>query len=196
MYLYTKYNLGLSRYRQCRFEGNDAVDVWHGCLTCIHVAIPHSFVLPSEVIGCLAIVHDGWNVIVVIGCHVIVLVCFFLGFCYFLLLLSPCRQLHIQFVYLVFVGIVLFAIDGSIFYTGIGYLAKQLLVFCLQLSYLHLKHSHFAVGFLLHFVKLRQIQITFHYGCPHCAFLAVCIERLATFTTFVLRCSLSQGHTV
>ena len=120
MYLDAQEIFRLSGNLQCCLEGDDAVDVGHGGFSDVSIAAPCSFPLPSQVVGTLAVVHNGWYAIVVIRRHVIVLSCLCLGFLYFPLFLLPCGKFFVQLFDGSLVLVVLLPILGCIFHTCIG----------------------------------------------------------------------------
>ncbi len=78
-------------------EGDDAVDVRHGGLAHEGVTVPCSAVLPRQVVGGLAVLHDGRDAVVVVRRHGIVAGS--LRFCVFVVcqFLLPLSQFALQF---------------------------------------------------------------------------------------------------
>ena len=93
MYLDAKEVFRLSCNGDGGLERDSAVDIGHGGGANESIALPCSCSVPAEVIGILAVLHDGWDAVVVISGGVLsinslllglVIVCKFFFCCTFL----------------------------------------------------------------------------------------------------------------
>ena len=116
MYLDAHEILGLSCYRDCCLESDDTIDIRHGSSTNESITFPSPRTIPTEIIGSLAILHDGRYAVIII-CHGILTIN---GLLLCLLVLGKfcfgSAFIRLQCCDAVFVGIVLFTIPRSIIY--------------------------------------------------------------------------------
>ena len=167
MYLDAEEVFGLPRDRKGRLEGDDAVDVRHGGLAHEGVTVPCSAVLPRQVVGGLAVLHDGRDAVVVVRRHGIVAGS--LRFCVFVVcqFLLPLSQFALQFLYPGLVGVVLLPVNGGVFHARFGNLLQQGGVLILQSLYLRLEGGDLVLGFLYHPVQFRGVQFIVRHGGLH-----------------------------
>ncbi len=196
MYLDAKEIFRLSCDAKSCLEGDDAVDIWHGGLACIGVAVPRAVVLPCQAVCRLAVLHDCRNAVVVIGGNIIVLTGFLTCIGNLALRLLPCGKFRIEFVNLVLVGVVLLAVFRRIVHARTGYLLHEHLVLSLQLTDLRLQRSDFIVSFLLLLVEFAGVEVVIRDGAHHGALLGMAVERLAAGAALVLCIALTKCHAV
>ena len=99
MYLDAQKVLRFAYYAQSGFESDHAIDVWHGCFAHISIAFPCSGALPCEIVSGLAILHDGWNTVVVVCGYGIVFCCISFGLFQFSLFLLNLGQVFFKLCY-------------------------------------------------------------------------------------------------
>ncbi len=72
VYLDTEEIFRFAGYRDRRLERDDPVDVRHGRLDDIGVAVPRPAVLPRQAVSRLAVLHDGRYAVIVVCCHIVI----------------------------------------------------------------------------------------------------------------------------
>ena len=153
MYLDTEKILRLACYRNGSLEGDDSVDVRCCRLPVIGISRPPSFTVPGEIVGGLAVLHDGRNTIVVIRLCGILTFCFSPCFGQVFQLLLPVGQFLFKLGDAVLVGIVLLSENRCILYCRVCYLLNQRGIFLFQLLYLALKKSYLLFVFLFQLIQ-------------------------------------------
>ena len=95
-------------------ECDDTVDIRHGRLAYIRVAVPCSAVLPSKTVCRLAVLHDGGDAVIVIRRHAVVVCGIRLCLGIVGLFLLPLREFSFQTVYPCLVRVVLLPVSRRI----------------------------------------------------------------------------------
>ena len=168
--------LWLSCYLDGSTEGDDTVDVGHSGLAYIGIAIPRTCSLPGKTIGSPAVCHDGWDAVVVISCHVVVLACFCQGILVLPLLRLPLRQLLFELRYPVFVLIVLLPEPCGLGNACLGNLFKKVFILTFQGGYHGTEGSNLGSGLGELPVEIREVEVILHDRGHHGAVFAVLIE--------------------
>ena len=154
VYLDTEEIFRFAGYRDRCLERDDPVDVRHGRLTDIGVAVPRPAVLPRQAVSRLAVLHDGRYAVIVVRCHIVIARRLGFRVGVFPLFLLPFGQLAFQAVYLCFVRIVLLSVHRRIFHARLGDFFQQVGILILQRIDLRLKDGHLLLRLLQHGVQL------------------------------------------
>ena len=126
-------------------ECYDTVDIRHGRLAYIRVAVPCSAVLPSKTVCRLAVLHDGRDAIIVIRRHAVVVCGIRLCLGIVGLFLLPLREFDFQTVYPCLVRVVLLPVSRRIFNACRADFLQQDSVLVFQCPDLRFKAGRLAV---------------------------------------------------
>ena len=176
MYLDAEEIFRLAGDAQCRLERDDGIHAPGGGGTHVAVAFPVSISLPGEVESGLAVIHDGWDAVVVISRHFLaadgILTCRpQVGKLFPDTFLFPC-----QIIYPGLVDIVPLTEHGCFLHCSCGNLLYQRPVLAVEHIYLGLKLRYAVVVFRLKAVKLRHIKVIVSQCGLHGALLGMGVQ--------------------
>ena len=178
--------LGLSCYWDCCLESDDTIDIWHGSSTNESITFPSPRTIPTEIIGSLAILHDGRYAVIII-CHGILTIN---GLLLCLLVLGKfwfgSAFIRLQCCDAVFVGIVLLTIPRSIIHIWILDFSQKFRIFCLQVCDFWLERSYFPLCLRNLGINLWGVDTFMSDTCGHSTLLGVTIYATSTTRTLVL----------
>ena len=178
--------LRLSCYWNCCLESDDTIDIRHGSSTNESITFPSPRTIPTEIIGSLAILHDGRYAVIVIS-HCIfsinsLLLCLLvLGKFWF-----GCTLIWLQCCYTVFVGIVLLTIPRCIIHIWILDFSQKFRILCLQACNFRLERSYFPLCFSNLGINLWGVDAFMSDTRGHGTLLGVTIHATSATRTLVL----------